>query len=255
MNKIKESTHTIPAVDKAIEILILIASSENGISRNDLAASLDITQSTCYRILRTLLKHDWITKTCDNTYITANGLIPLASKVKSVSGISFENAQEILEELALTTTLACKLSVRRGNEQYVLARAESPGPFGVSGKTGVSFPIIEGSVGAALLGKLSRAEVSKLISECDCDILEKHDSELVHSAIRDVRKKGYALNIGHNRWGICAMSYPITAQDNSVAGAVTLVGLENDFVNYENIKKYLSALEKAAEQFSKGALK
>ena len=90
------------------------------------------------------------------------GMLILFLKLRN-GGALFDSAQPVLEELARRTRLACKLSIRQWNEQLSVLRAESPEPFSVSGKNGSRFPVIEGSVGAALLFGESEETIRKIL--------------------------------------------------------------------------------------------
>jgi len=48
--------NTNPAVEKALEILTRLGQSNGGATQAELARELDISPSTCYRILQTLWK-------------------------------------------------------------------------------------------------------------------------------------------------------------------------------------------------------
>ena len=119
--------------------------------------------------------------------------------------------------------------------------------FALTGQVGSSFPVIEGSVGAALLCEESESEILELAGECRADLPEKRDPELVLRAVRDVREKGYALNLRRNRWNIAAMSMPVRDAGGAVIAALTLIGTEDDFAAGRR-KKQLSILEKAVHE-------
>lgn len=222
-----DNKNTIPAVEKTVAILNILSNSSGGVTQTELVKRLGVTQSTAYRILQSLLKYNWVRKTQSNTYELANGILPMLLKLHN-SEPYWENAQPILDRLAVASRLSCKLSVRRGSEQLTLIRADSPDPYGVSGKTGVSFPVIEGSVGAALLSRTPLNEIGELVSECNEDIEEKRNPKLIYDAVQTLKKQGY-IYAEKSRWNICAMSCPAIGSDNTVVAAFTLLGLPEDF--------------------------
>lgn len=233
----------IPAVEKTILLMELLAKSPEGATQSELKRELAISMSTAYRILQTLLKHKWVRKNADGVYMPDNGLLPLLCRFRDSMDI-LEQAQRVIDKVASAHEIACKLSIRRGSEQVTLLRAEPAGPFALTGQVGSSFPVIEGSVGAALLCEESEDEILELAGECRADLPEKRDPELVLRAVRDVREKGYALNLRRNRWNIAAMSMPVRNAGGSVIAALTLIGTESDFAPGRR-KKQLSILEKA----------
>ena len=107
-------------------------------------------------------------------------------------------------------------------------RAESPRPVAVSGRLGATFPLIEGSVGGALLSLSTESEVRKLIASAPEDLLEKREPELVFARIAECRAKGYCNSNGRNRWGIEVLSAPLLC-GQQVLAAISVLGLAPDF--------------------------
>ena len=244
-----KNEHTIPAVEKTIAILERMAQQNGSLTHAQLAQECGITASTCYRILRSLMKYGWINKEADGSFSLSGGLLPLSLGVVSQKGENWENAQAILDSLAAGTGLSCKLSIRKGElEQYVLVRAEAPGPFSISGKTGVGFPIVEGSVGAALLADSLKSERTAFLRAITADIPEKKDRDLLERSVEMVQQQGYILNTDHNRWRIGALSVPLRNPAGKIVAALTLLGVAEDFAN-ENLPHLLKALAQAQKQF------
>ena len=67
----------IPAVEKTITLMELLARYPGGMAQSGLKRELGISMSTAYRILQTLLKHHWVRKNPDATYTLDHGLLPL----------------------------------------------------------------------------------------------------------------------------------------------------------------------------------
>lgn len=250
MKKRTESENTVPSVEKTVMILDTIIRSDEGMTHAQLAKMCGVTASTCYRVLKSLEKYDWIEKRSDGTFVPGQGLLPLAVKLCTKPTGNWDQARQILSRLAAKTRLACKLSIRRGDEQVVTARAESPGPFSVSGKTGATFPVMEGSVGAALLADTPRSELETLLRSCREAIPEKEDPELLFRAVDTVNETGYILNTTHNRWRIGALSVPLRDPLGRIVGALTLLGMADDFSETQ-LAQYLKAMKQAQDAFFK----
>jgi len=230
MNKLKTEMpgNTIPAVEKTVAVLTRLGESASGMTQAELAAELDVTPSSCYRILQTLLAADWVRKTGATRYDLSLGLLGVVRKLTDRSSC-YEAMVPVLEELAGATGLCCKLSVRQGDSQIPLFRAESPRPMAVSGKVGVRFPVAEGSVGAALLAETPASEVEQLARRCAEAIGRSDVLELVRDGIATIRRDGYCFNRGRNRWRVDAMSTPVRDAEGHVIAALTLLGYDEDF--------------------------
>ncbi len=236
----------IPAVEKTILLLELLAKRPNGATQAEMKNGLNISMSTAYRILQTLLKHKWVMKDQFGIYTLDNGLLPLLYPFRNrLSGLDL--AQTVINDLTAAYDLACKISIRRGLEQVTLLRAEADGPIQLAGHVGSSFPLTEGSVGAALLVQSDDAEIREIALECGGDIPENTDPSLVIENVRNVRNLGYALNMRKNRWNIAALSMPVYDEKGSVAAAITLIGAESDFSG-DKLETMVGALKAAAEK-------
>lgn len=227
-------------------MLAQLAAVREGSSQQDMQQSTGITASTSYRILQTFLKHDWVRKRPDSRYEFSHGLLPLLLAFRQRLE-HFDQAQAILNRIATDQDLACKLSIRQDREQLTLLRAEPDAPIALTGRSGSRFPLIEGTVGAALLSQENDERIRELVTECPVDIAERQHPELVIKAVRELRRRGYAVNIRKNRWNIAAMSAPIYNQAGTVIAALTIIGLENDFHGNKRPALARSLVQAAAE--------
>jgi IclR family KDG regulon transcriptional repressor len=218
----------IPAVEKAMATLLELGNAQDGSSQALLQEATGATASSSYRILQTFMKHDWVRKRHDGLYELSQGLLPLLLAFQQRLE-RFSSAQVHLDRLAAERDIACKLSIRQAQEQVTLLRAEPKAPIALTGGSGSRFPLIEGSVGAALLHAESDRRIAELIQECPMDIVEKERPQLVFNAVGEVRRHGYAVNLRKNRWNIAAMSAPIDNASGNVIAALTIIGLETDF--------------------------
>lgn len=238
--------NTVPAVEKTIRLLDYLASLQNGATQSELAQILDISGATCYRIIQSLLKYGWLKKN-GNRLELAQGLLPLARRILQTQEWQ-EQIKPFLVQLAEKLRLSVKLSVRHGSSEYMTAlRVESPQPMSVSGRQGAIFPLIEGSVGAALLIRLTAKEVQKLIDAAPKELLEKSEPALLHDRIAECREKGYCLSNGRNRWGIEVISAPLLKGEEVIA-AISILGLQNDFSDLPGLSKELLLVRQKCEQ-------
>ncbi len=241
-----KNKNTIPAVEKTLEILEYLSSREEPVSQAEICRSAGVSATTGYRIVQSLIAHDWVRRERGNTYTLSSGMARTGMFFRK-NAFLFDGAQGILDDLAAETQLTCKLSIRQWNDQLALLRAEPSLPFAVGGKNGVRFPVIEGSVGAALLSAESDEHLRELAGKTECDIPEKQDPDLLCRRVETVRKNGWIFNRGSNRWRVDALSMPILDSRREVAAALTLLGLQNDFTE-ENLPERVAALTRAVKR-------
>ena len=189
--------NSIPSVVAAAAVVERLAAEPDGLAQAALARLLSLSPSTCYRILRSLDAREWVRKEGRGRWILAGGLLPVAAALRGPLD-RLEHARGILHRLARTRRIACKLSLRRGFEQVVAARAEPDSPIQATGREGAAFTVTEGSSGAALLPFLLRA-------------------------LADVRDRGWCMRDRILDWPLAALSAPVRDGHGAVFAALTFV--------------------------------
>ncbi|MBP5640965.1 MAG: helix-turn-helix domain-containing protein [Victivallales bacterium] len=214
----------IPGADKLIRIMEALAESPRSIQ--ELTDICEISATTCYRAVQTLLMHGWI-------YRDTSGLFEISAAFRQLSehcnSIYLNNLKPRLEALSHESGLAAKLSIREGDSQLTLLRADSPKPFGISLKAGTRFPVVEGTVGAALLCDSPLDEVQALCEHTDAS-LEEHSFSIVATRIETIRQQGWLFSEKLTRWNILAMSTPLH-RGGRVVAALTLIGGSDAFTD------------------------
>ncbi|MBO4646587.1 MAG: helix-turn-helix domain-containing protein [Lentisphaeria bacterium] len=238
--------NTIPAVDKSVQLLLALA--EREMTQAELSAELGIAMSTAYRILMTLQAHCWVRKHPGGVYSLAEGLLGLTHGLSQEIAL-IEKAGAKVAEIAEKYQIACKISVRKDDRQLTCFRAEPPGPVALTGQSGSTFPLIEGSVGAALLAEESEATLASLVRTCEADIPEKRDPKLLYAAVREVRERGTVLNLRKNRWNIAAFSIPVHSPGGRVIAALTLIGSAEDFSGEKQRRRWEKIMKTIVSEF------
>lgn len=232
----------IPAVDKSVQLLLTLA--QHPCTQSTLSQTLHISMSTCYRILMTLQHHHWVKKAPGGIYSLSHGIFPLVESFPQDLAL-LDRAERQVSHLSEKHQIACKLSIRSGIHQLTRFRAEPSGPVALTGQVHSTFPLIEGSVGAALLSQESPDDIQELIEQCSEDIPEKQNPALLSAALSEVRARGTVLNLRPNRWHIAACSIPLHNQSGEVVAALTIIGMAEDFVGGKR-KQWDKILKKAA---------
>ena len=211
--------NTTPAVIAATRVVSKLAASEEGLAQSALAGALGITTSTCYRILRSLEAAGWATKNARGLWSLGSGLLPVAAALRGQER-RIEACRALLDRIARERGLSCKLSLRRGVEQVVVVRAEKASPVKAAGHEGDTFPIAEGSSGAALLADLTDSEARAAFSSCG---KTQTSLKFLLSSLASLREKGWCVRPKIQDWPIAAISAPVRDADGAVIAALTFV--------------------------------
>ncbi len=238
--------NNIPAVEKTIALLNYLSENPDGATQAQLKKALDISMSSAYRILQTLLDSHWVRKDREGVYHLGNGLLPLFGQLRGGRKM-MESFQAIIDRVAAEDDVACKISVRRGGDQVTLMRAEPKAPVILTGRTGSHFPVVEGSVGAALLCGETEEALQQLLAEAPANIPEKEAPEILFGGIDAIRKTGYAVN-RNNRWRIIALSAPVMGPDGAVFAALSFIIPE---LSSKELNKLATHLKNTARECEK----
>ena len=217
--------NTTPAVLAAMEIVEALAAAPEGLSQAVLASSIGLSTSTTYRILRSLAARGWVYKGSRGIYRLGSGLLAVACAVETEHE-ALLRSRETLERLASEHGIACKLSIRRGMQQVIYARAEPESPFHTTGQEGRAFPLVEGSSGVALLCDFQDADAAALFAAAPS---AQTNLAFLLDGLKRVRDEGWCFRKRIANWPISAMSAPVRDEAGKVFASLSFIVPEDRF--------------------------
>lgn len=215
----------VPVLGKAIRILYELVDSDGAVSSSSLARSVDVSQPTCYRILKTLEAFDWIRPNDEKGYDLSLGLLPLTRGMARFDRYA-QSIQPILDDLARDLELTAKLSVRVAAEQVSIGVAQPMRLYAAAAPVGTRYPVVLGASGAALLAALPDDQIEDLIEATTAKDWAHDSADGLRDRIKVIRKRHVCENLGNHPQGIDTISAPVV--DSPIACAITLVGLRGD---------------------------
>jgi len=220
--------HTIPAVEKTLRLLQLLAEDGEAASAPQLARELGISPSTTYRILQTLVAQDWLQPVAGGRFAFSSGIFPLLQPLADYQSL-FEHLKFPLAQLVETTALTAKISIKQGTEAITVYRMESPRGLSPSSKVGARFHLAYGSSGACLLAGWEDAEIRAALAAAPAPVWRLQEPEDVWRRIRAARKAGSCYDPGQFQTPVHGVSAPVFGRDGGIFAALTLVGWAEDF--------------------------
>lgn len=221
--------NTIPALGKSIQVLQAIASGKQNYSIAELARHLQVPQTTCYRIVQTLIAADWLRPRAAGVgYELSYGMMPLVQPFLN-HRVLIDTARRPMEEMVRSCGLAAKLVIRQNDEGVTVFRVESHRPMALSGRVGIRFTLAYGSSGACLMSDLNEIQVKQILDVSPADSWKYQSREDVTARIQQSRQDGLCLDMGNFHPHIHTMSAPLHEASGRIAAAITLLGLPGDF--------------------------
>ncbi|MDQ2661592.1 MAG: IclR family transcriptional regulator [Actinomycetota bacterium] len=144
--------YAAPALDKALDVLELLAGEAGGLTQTEIAEAVGRNVSQIYRVLATLERRGYLTRDeRSGRYVLSMALFDLAHRHPPLRGL-VQLAAGPMRELADTVRQSCNLSVDDAGAVRVIAQAESPADFGYQVRVGARFPLASTATGAVLTG-------------------------------------------------------------------------------------------------------
>lgn len=165
--------YAVPALDKAFDILEVLADREGGLTQTEIAEATGRRVSQIYRVLVTLEARGWIVRDrASGVYTFSMAAFDLAHRHAPLRGLLVA-ATPVMRELAREVQQSCNLAVLDAGAVRVVAQVESPADFGYRVRVGAAFPLAsatgtvlvagaEPEVREAFLAEVDPAEVGRI---------------------------------------------------------------------------------------------
>jgi DNA-binding IclR family transcriptional regulator len=229
MNVIAEdgaSKHTIPVIDRVMDVLGEIERKERGLTISELTDALELPRTTIYRILNSLQQHDVVYRDDGGAYHLGRRLISLAAHV-GVQATEFDLAsicQPFLEKLAADLGEGVKLSVLDQEGILVLAAAQGRREYALTVAPGQRMPIHAGAASKLLLAYLSSETLDYWLSRPLVAYTAKTitDPKRLRSELARIKRLGWAQDKGENAPSIQAFATPVFTHEGKMIAAVSV---------------------------------
>lgn len=239
-------TYQVPAVDKALDVLELLASRPDGAAMTDLANALGRSMGEIYRTVITLERRAFLYKhPVSERYHLSLKLFELAHRHPPMARL-LHMAQPLLEDLALATLQSCHLAVAERHELLIVAAANSPLPMHYSVKVGAKFPLLETSSGVVITAFQNEGRIEATLGALPTD---------EHAGLQ--RRFADARRLGHEAWesrvvrGVTNLTVPVSDHSGRVIAAMTVPYLEQTRAS-QTRESTLLALRDAGRALSRG---
>lgn len=237
----------IPALERATQLLEVMSTNPQAHTVTDFANLLDIPVTTCFRILCTLEKADWIYPLPFGGYQLSAGLIRFLNPIHRYQAL-VQTIKPLLDTLSEETRRSLKISIRQGDEAVTIHRVEFPHPYSLNSRVGSRFPLVFGSSGAALLLDSSEKEIDALLKRAPATVWAHQTRKDFLNRLAECRAEGYCRDFGGFHPSIYTISAPVRNAAGTVECAVTLLGLHGDFMDKKQVDGYRSALSRCIEK-------
>jgi DNA-binding IclR family transcriptional regulator len=217
------------ATDKVLAIIECLAQSPMGV--NEISRQLGIGKSTVSKTLSSLKEENWLTQDAENAkYRLAHRMLKIGLSMLSnlnVRTISLPYMNELHEVTKETVTL----NLLMDSERVAIEQVQSSHTIRGVITLGERLPIWLGATGKAMMAYLKPDEIKEAKNKLlNSERYTKASGEDVNIdrlliELEAIRQKGYAVASEEIVLGTASVSAPIFDRNNSVIGALTVIGL------------------------------
>jgi DNA-binding IclR family transcriptional regulator len=221
-----KGTYAAPAIEKAFEVLEVLALRPEGALISEIAMQLNRSIGELFRIVVVLEKLGYLRKsTTSDRYTVAFKLLDLAHRATPAQDL-LRAALPEMQVLALEAGQSCHLVVPNGGRGIVIAREEQPGTRGFALKTGAHIDIINSCSGQVILAFSNLQRAERIVREAEADGATKVDRKWLADRIAVIRRLGCDSRKSPVTHGVTDISFPVFGFDRNVAAALTIPFLE-----------------------------
>ena len=208
--------YAAPAVQKAFELLGMVADSAEGLGISELSSALGYSKGTIHGIVQALLKAGVLDQGPQRKKLFLGPtIVELAFKSRSYQR-TIRQAQPLLDQLRDRVGQTVFLGMLSRSRVTIIAAAEASNPLKISSPPGTSLPVLAGALGKVFLAQLDDEEALQLIRSYGLARYTQKsitDGQAYLQELARVRREGYAvddeeylpgvravaLNLGHHR--------------------------------------------------------
>ncbi|MDO4581608.1 MAG: IclR family transcriptional regulator [Bacillota bacterium] len=222
-----KSTKIVSSVQKATEILTVLAESEHGLGVTEISNKLNYKVSATYHLLNTLHQSSFIDQDSKTKkYRIGFGLFKISSMAKKQSTVA-SIAQTYLEELRNKLDETCNLSVLDGNHIVYIAQAESSNLLKLFTQLGARVPFYCTGAGKVMLSYKPEKVQDYIIGATTMEKYTKNTlvtAEDLKKEFASIIKKGYALDNEEREVGVTCVAAPVFDCNCEVIAAISIAG-------------------------------
>ncbi|WEK48727.1 MAG: IclR family transcriptional regulator [Candidatus Kaistia colombiensis] len=215
---IESPNYGVPALDKALDILELLAGSKEGMTLGEIAAAVDRSVNQIYRTLVTLERRGYLFRARPSgLYFLSLMLFEIAHRQEPMRGL-IDMALPAMRSLSEAIGQSCNLSIHDAGRVVVIAQIDSPSPFGFRVRAGATFPLFESATGRMLMAFETEEIVRAWL---DLSVAESEHEPMLGRLV-GIREHGFEEEPDSLQPGITDLACPILSRDGRVVAALTV---------------------------------
>lgn len=218
-----ESPHgSVPSVDRALNLLELLAAAPAGLNLSMICRKLAIPKSSAHNLVTTLAQRNFVSRSPDGrVYSLGTSAISFVKTSCAESDLKTLGAPRV-QALSKRLGMVAQIGIREGAEARIIYRSELPG-LRLDSWVGRHFDLHCTAVGKALISWLPEPEAENLIRTRG---LPRHNQntlcsmEILKIQFAETRRLGFSTDNEEHELGVRCVASPIFNPMGGVAAAI-----------------------------------
>lgn len=221
-----KGTYTAPAIQKAFEIIELLAQHPDGLLVSEMATHLGRSVGELFRIAIVLEQLGYLGKSArTDRYRVTYKLLETAYQATPAQDLVRAALPE-MQGLGLSAGQSCHLVVASRGSGLVVASEQQPGPRGFSVRVGGRVDIVRSCSGQVLLAFSDHQRAEQILATAEEQQGAAIDRDSLVERLLAIRAHGYDSRPSPVTRGVTDISFPVFGFDGHVVAALTIPFLE-----------------------------
>ena len=217
-----DDRYRAPALDKGLDILELLASQPQGLTRAEIVKAMDRSASEIYRMLERLVVRQYVMRSVSgDRYALSLKLFALAHMHPPLNRL-VSQALPLMDVFAQRAEQSCHMGVYDRGSVLITAQVNGPSAWGMSTRLGARVGLVDSASGHVLLAFSDAERTQRMLAEHIAQEGEVPiDSADLVAVLAIVRRLGYRQGNSLQSFGVVDISSPILGVDGNALAALT----------------------------------
>jgi DNA-binding IclR family transcriptional regulator len=217
-----DDRYRAPALDKGLDILELLATQPQGLTRAEIVKEMDRSANEIYRMLERLVARQYVMRNASgDRYALSLKLFALAHMHPPLSRL-INQALPIMDDFARKAEQSCHMGVYDRGNVLISAQINSPRGWSFSLQRGARVGLLDTASGHVLLAFCDPGSFQRMRAEhtpVDGEVPIAEDA--LAQTLAAIRANGYLERDSAQSFGVVDISYPILGPDNTALATLT----------------------------------
>nr|NUR36673.1 IclR family transcriptional regulator [Sphingomonas sp.] len=221
-----KGTYAAPAIEKAFQIIELLADHPDGLLVSEMATHLGRSVGELFRVAVVMEQLGYLRKSArTDRYSVAYKLLETAYRATPVQDLVRAALRE-MQGLAHDAGQSCHLVVSSAGSGLIIACEHQPGPRSFSLRVGARIDMIKSCSGQVILAFSQPHQAEQIIAAVEEEQGNPIDREGLEQRLVVIRAHGYDSRPSPIPYGVTDISFPVFGFDGRVVAALTIPFLE-----------------------------